>query len=269
MVAELAPAGRAPGGLRAALLVVEGLWTWYRRNWRATVVSSVLQPVLYLLALGLGFGSQVSPGEATGGLPYLVYLAPGLLVAAAVQNAAFESTYPVLSSFKWQRTYWGVTATPVGTGQLVSGQLLWIALRLAGSGAVYLAVAACFGALTGPRVLFSLLFAVLTGMAFSAPIVAYSASVDDEGNSFNTLFRFVLLPMWLLGGTFFPISQLPAGLRPVAWLTPIWHGTELARTAAFGTWRPLPTVGHVAYLAAMLAVGVLLARWRFRRRLTR
>ncbi|GDY31475.1 ABC transporter permease [Gandjariella thermophila] len=269
MVVELAPAGRAPSGSRAALLVVEGLWTWYRRNWRATVVSSVLQPVLYLLAMGLGFGSQVPPSEATGGQPYLVYLAPGLLVAAAVQNAAFESTYPVLSSFKWQKTYWGIIATPIGTGELVSGQLLWIAVRLAVSGAVYLAVAAVFGALTGPGVLLSLLFAVLTGMAFSAPIVAYSASVNDEGDSFSTLFRFVLLPMWLLGGTFFPISQLPAWLRPVAWLTPIWHGTELARGAAFGTWLPLPSLGHVAYLAVLVTTGVLLARWRFRRRLTR
>jgi lipooligosaccharide transport system permease protein len=142
-------------------------------------------------------------------------------------------------------------------------------MRLTASGAVYLLVAACFGALTGPGVLLSLVFAVLTGMAFSAPVVALSATVDDEGNSFNTLFRFVLLPMWLLGGTFFPVQQLPGWLRPVAWLTPIWHGTELARAAAFGTWRMLPGLGHAAYLVALLAAGVLLARRQFRRRLSR
>ena len=270
MVADLATpvrtAGRVPGPARSVLLVVEGLWTWYRRNWRATVVSSVLQPVLYLLALGLGFGSQVQPSAATEGLRYVIYLAPALLVAGAVQNAAFESTYPVLSAFKWQKTYRGVTSTPITPTELMAGQLLWIAIRLFGSGAAYLVVAAVFGAVTGPGVVVSLLFAVLTGMAFSSPVVAYSAWVDNE-KGFNTLFRFILLPMWLLGGTFFPVSQLPVWVRPLAWLTPVWHGTELARGAAFGTLAVLPGLGHLAYLVALLAAGVAVARWRFRLRL--
>ncbi|MCP2165110.1 ABC transporter permease [Goodfellowiella coeruleoviolacea] len=258
---------RPVGSVRAALLVVEGLWAWYRRNWRATVVSSVVQPVLYLLALGFGFGSQVRPGEATQGLPYLAYLAPALLVAGAVQNAAGESTHPVLSSFKWARTYWGIIATPISPGQLVAGQLLWIALRLLTSGAAYLVVAALFGALTGPGVLLSLVFAVLAGMAFSAPLVAYSASVRDEGQGFNAVFRFVVVPMTLFAGTYFPVSQLPVWVWPLAWVTPLWHGTELARAAAFESMSPLPTLGHLAYLLAVLAVGVLLTRRQFTRRL--
>ena len=103
--------GRVPSWTRGVLIVVEGFWTWYRRNWRATVISNFLQPVLFLLAMGIGFGSQVRQGEATGGHPYLVYLAPALLVITAAQNAMFESTWAVFSSFKWQRTYLAMVST--------------------------------------------------------------------------------------------------------------------------------------------------------------
>ena len=97
-----------------SLLVVEHFWTWYRRNWRATAVSSVLQPVLFLVAFGVGFGALVADrpgvGAATGGVSYLVWLTPALLAVSAVQSAAFESSYPVLSGFKWQRIYHAMTA---------------------------------------------------------------------------------------------------------------------------------------------------------------
>lgn len=268
-----AATGAALPGWRAVLLVVEGLWAWYKRNWRATAVSSLLQPLLFLLALGIGLGSLVDAGGraagATGGVPYLVYLAPALLAVGAVQNATFESTYPVLSAFKWQRTYWAVTATPITPSQVALGQLSWIAVRLTLSGAVYLVVMAVVGGVRGPGVLAALVFAVLCGMAFSAPLVAYAATIENEGTAFSAVFRFVLVPMTLFAGTFFPVSQLPGALQPVAWATPLWHGVELTRGAALGTWELWPSLGHVAYLLVMLAVGVALAVWRFRVRLAR
>jgi len=264
-----AAAGRAVGSARAAFLVVEAMWTWYRRNWRSTAVSSVIQPMLYLAAIGFGLGSQVTPGAATGGMRYVEYLAPALLVMGAMQNAIGESTFPVLSAFKWQRNYWAMTASPITPGQVLGGQLCWIGLRLFASGIAYLVVAAALGVLTGPGVLLSLVFAALAGMALCAPVVAFTATIESEGQVFNVLFRFVLMPMTLLAGTFFPVSQLPSWLRPVAWLTPLWHGTELARGAAFGTLRLLPALGHVAYLAALGALGAVLAVRLFRRRLAR
>jgi lipooligosaccharide transport system permease protein len=253
--------------------VVEGLWTWYRRNWRATAVSSLLQPLLLLVAFGVGFGSLIDTSgraaQVTGGVSYLVYLAPALLGVGAVQTAAFESSYPILSAFKWRRTYEGVTATPITPGQLADGQLTWITLRLTLSGAAYLLVMTLFGAARGPGVLASLVFAVLCGMAFSAPMVAFSAAQEKEGGAFSAVFRFVVLPMTLFSGTFFPISQLPSVAQPLAWISPLWHGTELARGAALGTLRLWPAAGHLAYLMALLMVGVQLARWQFRVRLTR
>jgi len=272
---ERAPAGlaRAQGrvlpGWRAVLMVMEAFWIWYKRGWRATVVSSVLQPVLFLLAFGVGFGSLVRGGVATGGEPYLVYLAPGLLAMTAVQTAAFESTYPVLSGFKWQQVYWGMSASPISPGQVAVGHLCWIAARMLSSGAVYVLVIALVGGAAGFGIVAALLAATLCGAAFSALTMAFAACVQHEGSAFASYFRFVLIPMTLFAGTFFPTSQLPAWLQPVAWVTPLWHGTELARGAALGTLHWWPALGHLAYLLVLLLIGVVLVRWRFSVRLAR
>lgn len=259
--------GRVVGPVRACLLVVAGWWTWYRRNWRATAASSVALPVLYLIAMGMGFGSQVHATAGLGGHSYLVYLAPGWLAASAVYNAAGESTYPILSGFRWQKHFYGITATPITPDQVVAGVFTWISLRLLASGAVYLVIAALIGALTGPGIVLSLLFAVLCGLAFAAPVVAYAATLEGEGSQFSGVFRFIVVPMSLFAGTMFPVTQLPAWVRPVAWLTPLWHGTELSRGAEFGTLRWWPALGHIAFLVAMFVIGWLIARAKFRARL--
>ncbi|WP_086825181.1 ABC transporter permease [Allokutzneria sp. NRRL B-24872] len=259
--------GRTVGSVRASLLVVEGLWMWYRRNWRATVFSSVVTPVLFLLSLGLGLGTQIRAGAVPGGSTYIAFLAPALLVSSAVQNAAMDSTYPILSGFKWQKTFWGIVSTPITAGQIVAGRFVWLAARLLFSGVAFMVVAAFFGGVQGPSVLVSLVAAVLAGLAFAAPIVAFAATITKEGQEFNLLFRFVVMPMTLFAGTFFPVSQLPVFVQPLAWITPLWHGTELSRGAAFGTLEVLPALGHLAYLLLWLGVGVALARRTFRARL--
>lgn len=260
-----------PGRTRGVLLVVEHYWTWYRRNWRATAVSSVLQPVLFLLAFGVGFGALVAnrPGAAaaTGGVSYLVWLAPALLAVSAVQSAAFESTYPVLSGFKWQRVYHAMTAGPITPGQVAVGHVCWVTLKIFGTGAVYVAVIALVGGVTGPGILLALLTAVLAGAAVTAAVTAFAATVRSEGGAFTGLFRFVVIPMTLFSGTFFPVDRLPVWTRPLVWVSPLWHGTELARAAALDRWDAAPAFGHVAYLVVLLAVGLVLAARLFTRRL--
>ncbi|WP_052372801.1 ABC transporter permease [Amycolatopsis taiwanensis] len=265
--AEVRPSGRVVGSWRAAWFRVEGHWAWYGRYWRSTLYSTGLQPVLFLVALGVGFGSQVKAGTATGGLSYLHYIAPTLLVSAAAQNAVGESTYPVLSGFKWQKDYLAVTATPITPGQLLGGHFLWVALRLSMVGAVYALIALAFGAWLNAGVVLVVLVGVVTGLACAAPVTALAATTFDEGTRFNALFRFVLMPMTLFSGTFFPITQIPSALRWLAWISPLWHGNELARGATLGGLGPLPALGHLAFLAALLAVGVVLSRRYFYRRL--
>ncbi|TCO50770.1 ABC transporter permease [Actinocrispum wychmicini] len=259
--------GQVPTWRRAVLLYIEAAWTWYRRNWRSTLVSSVLTPLFFLVAMGFGLGSRIQPSAATDGLPYAVYLAPAMLASAAVQNAAGESTFPVLSGFRWSRVFWGIASTPVTAAQIAAGQLLWIAARITFSGLAFVLVAALLGAVESPLILLSLVFSLLAGMAFAAPLVAYSATIDSEGQQFNAVFRFIVLPMTLIAGTFFPLTALPVWVQPLAWITPLWHGTELSRGVAFGTLDLWPALGHVAYLLALTLVGTALAARYFRRRL--
>jgi len=263
----------APSPRRAVALVLEGHAIWYARNWRVSVVTSVVQPLLALVAFGVFFGRLAASGsglqQVTGGVPYLIYLTPGLLCAAALQTGANESSFPVYAGFEWQRNYQGITATPVSPAQLALGQLSWVGVRVLGGGAVYLAVAAAFGGVRSPGILVALLVATLTGLAFAAPVSALAASLHHESQTFNMLFRFVVVPMGLFAGTYFPIERLPDWAQAVAVITPLWHGTQLARGATLGTWQVLPSLGHLAYLLLWLVAGVALARWRFRVRLTK
>jgi lipooligosaccharide transport system permease protein len=254
------------GPLLGTLRAVEYHWVWYRRNWRATVITSFLHPVLFLIALGFGFGSQVRPGAVTGGRPYVDFLVPALLVVTALQVASWESTYSIINSFKWEQNYLAVIATPVTPGQILYGQLAWGALRIVGNTTIFLLVAAVLGAVPDPRGILAVPFAVLSGMAFSAPVMAWSAT-RETAESFSGLFRFIVLPMTLFTGAFFPVSQLPDWAQPLIWLTPVWHGIELARGAAFGSLELLPALGHIGYLVVLLAVGLLLGRRFFHRRL--
>jgi lipooligosaccharide transport system permease protein len=263
--------GAAPGRVRGVLLVVEHQWTWYRRNWRATAVSSVLQPLLFLLAFGVGFGALVSgrPGAAaaTGGVPYLVWLAPAMLAVSAVQIGAFESSYPVLTGFKWHRIYHAMTAGPITPAQVAVGHVAWVAIKLTMTGAVFIVVATLVGGVRSPGIVIALVAAVLTGTAVAALMTAYAATVElDQG--FTMIFRLIIVPITLFSGTFFPIDRLPAWIRPLAWASPLWHGTELGRAAALDRWQVLPALGHLAYLVALIAVGMVAAARFFERRLT-
>ncbi|MFC4001436.1 ABC transporter permease [Prauserella oleivorans] len=259
--------GRVVGSWRAAWLRVEAHWTWYRRYWRSSLYSSGLQPVFFLAAMGIGFGSQVEPGPATGGLSYVHYVAPALLVAGAVQNAVGEASWPVLSGFKWQKDYLAVTATPVTPGQVLGGQLIWVALRLLIAGAVYALIAVLFAAWLNAGALLVVPVGVLTGVACAAPVMAIAATSFDEGQRFTAMFRFVVMPMVLFAGTFFPIEQIPVAVRWLAWISPLWHGTELARGVTLGGLDLLPALGHLAFLLAVFGASTAAARHYFYRRL--
>ena len=266
-MATVESTGRVVGPWRAAWLRVEGYWTWYRRYWTSNLYSSGLQPVLFLAAMGLGFGSQVQAGPATGGLSYLHYVAPALLVSGALQIAVGESSYGVLSGFKWQRDYVAATATPITPGQVLGGQLIWVTLRLTISGAAYAVIAVAFGAWMNFGAVLVVLVGTITGLACATPVMTMAATTFDEGERFGLLFRFVVIPMTLLAGTFFPVSQLPVALRWFAWISPLWHGNELARGVTLGGIGALEMLAHFGFLVAVFAVGALAARKYFYRRL--
>jgi lipooligosaccharide transport system permease protein len=242
--------------------------TNYRRTWRGSIYSSVANPVLYLGAMGLGLGLLVDRhGTAKlGGVSYLAFLAPGLLAATALQTAMGEATYPVLASVKWLKTYQAAAATPLRPADLLHGHLLFTAMRLLMNSAIFLAVMTAFGAVRSPWVLAAIPVCVLTGLAFATPIEGFAVTRDKD-SSFAMLYRFGLIPMFLFSGTFFPVTQLPEWIRPVAYATPLWNGVALCRSLSLGTPDLVGAIGHVAYLAALALAGLLVARRMYRRRL--
>ncbi len=255
--------------LPVPLRVVEANARTYRRTWKGSVVTTFLSPVLFLAAMGLGLGSLVdreTGARALEGLAYISFLAPGLLAATTMQTGASESSWPVMAGIKWIKTFDAALATPVGVPDLVAGHLVWVAVRLLMTSVVLVVVIASFGAVSLADALLAVPAAVLTGMAFAAPVTAYTASTEQE-TRLSSLFRFAIIPMFLFSGTFFPASQLPDWLESVAYATPLWHGVELCRGAALGTDATLPVAAHASYLLAWVAVGWSLSVRSLRRRL--
>lgn len=254
--------------------VVESRALQYRRTFRASIFSSFLSPVLFLTAMGLGLGSLVNQSsagsEALGGLTYLQFLAPGLLAATAMQSAAFEAMFPIMGGLVWQRTFHAMYATPIGPRDIVLGNVAWMAIRLTMISAIFTAVIFVFGAAASPLFVLAIPAAVLTGLAFATPIAAFSAT-QRTPEKFNAVFRFGITPLFLFSGTFFPISNLPPLLQPIAWLSPLWHGVELTRGLALGTIAatPLLALVHVTVLVTLTAVGLAVAYRTIEARLVR
>ena len=239
----------------------------YKRVWRGTIGTSLLNPLLYLAALGVGLGTIVDSSQNTpGGVPYLDYIAPGLLAAAAMQTATIESSWPVIGAIKWTRTYYAMTATPLTERDVLIGHQLFVITRVFVASTAYLLVVAAFGAVNSWYGLFAIPVAVLVGTAFSFPMAAYAATREGD-HSFPPIFRFVIVPMFLFSGTFFPVDQMPLALELAAYVTPIWHGVELCRQLTLGELELWPALGHVAYLLAWTVAGFLAARRTYRRRL--
>jgi len=248
--------------------VVEREALVYARLWRGLAFTTFVQPALYLAAMGIGLGGLVSAHSGSvDGLTYLEFVAPGLLVASAVQLAASESMWPVLGGVKWMRQFHGVVATPIAPGELFSGFVLWTALRSMLGAAAFLFIAAVLGAVPSAWGVFAIPAAGLCAAAFSAPLAAYSIRLESDV-AFPLIMRLVVLPLFLFSGTFFPVSQLPASLRWLAVLSPLWHGVELARAATTGDFSPAADLAHVAVLAACVGASAVVGVRTFTKRLS-
>ena len=245
----------------------------YKRIWRSNLVSSLLQPLLYLLGMGVGVGVLVDQGpdsaQILGGVDYVSFLAPALVATTAMMVVSQEAMWPVLDGFMWSQSYRAMSATPLRPVDVASGVALWHATRaLIAAGGVAI-VLAFVPATRSWGLVPAVPFAVLTGMAFAAPITAWSASRETPSQSFSAILRFGIIPMFLFAGAFFPITELPGWLQVVARITPLYHGVELCRGAVLETLTLGAATVHLAVLAAYVAVGFALSRREFVRRLAR
>jgi lipooligosaccharide transport system permease protein len=242
--------------------VVEHRALQYRRTFRASIFSSFGIPVLFLTAMGFGLGGYVdrSQDAVLHGLTYLQFLAPGLLAATVMQTGSFEASFPILGGLQWNKIFHAMFATPIQPSDIVYGNVLWIAFRLALVGAVFAVVIVLFGASKSALVVLAVPGAVLTGLAFATPMMAFTAT-QRTPDRFATLFRFGVTPLFLFSGTFFPIESLPSFLQPVAWLSPLWHGVDLCRQLMLGTVADTPLLAliHALVLVTITVVGIAVA----------
>ncbi|MHA7987335.1 ABC transporter permease [Rathayibacter sp. CAU 1779] len=242
------------------------------RSYVSTVlIGAVGTPLLYLFAMGVGLGALVSANlgpHAVDGVSYLEFVAPALLCTAAVTVASEEFTYPIMLGFKWNPTFLGISSSPITPGQIIDGMVIAVVVRLVATSVIYWLFMLAFGATPAGTAFLSVLIASLVGLAFGTPVMAYVATLQTDTGQIAMLMRFVLLPLTLFSGTFFPLTAMPIYLQWIGWLSPIWHGTQLARDVSYGAVEPGWLVAvHVVFLVALVVPSWLLSRRTARRRL--
>jgi lipooligosaccharide transport system permease protein len=234
----------------------------FKRYWMSTTFSSIVQPTIYLLAFGLGFGSLV---HHVGHVKYVQYVATGVVATAVLFSSAFPGMFNTFVRWQFQRTYDALLAAPVDVEELVTAEILWISIRAGVYGLAPLLVGLAFGLTAEPGMLLVPAIGILTGFgfcAFGVLIAAVAKTIDN----FNYVTSAVLTPMFLVAGTFFPISSLPHGLRTIAKFNPLYHCVALVRDVSLDAFK----AADLAHAGVLLAFAVLmwrLAIWRLEARL--
>ena len=224
----------------------------FGRYWKATTFSSVVQPTIYLLAFGLGLGAAV---HQVGHVPYKHYVATGVVATAILFSSAFPGMFNTFVRWQFQRTYDAMLAAPVDVEELITAEILWISLRAGVYGMAPLIVGIAFGLPPNAGMLLVPLIGFITGVGFAGFGVAVAAIAKTIDN-FNYITSAVLTPMFLVAGTFFPVSNLPVGVRTVAEVNPLYHCVQLVRDASLGGLH----AGDLGHLAVLLAFALLM--WR-------
>jgi len=219
--------------------------------WRSSTFSSTVEPTIYLLAFGFGFGSLVS---RVAGRPYVEFVGTGTVATAVLFSSAFPAMFGTFVKYQFQRTYDAILAAPVDTEELVTAEALWIATRAGVYGCVPMLVAIAFGLNPAWGMLMVPLIGFISGFGwacFGIMVAGFAKAIQN----FNYIISAVLTPLFLVVGTFFPLSALPEWAQVLGAFNPLHHCVELVRHAAFGFHACDP-----ARVGALLFFGV--AIWR-------
>ena len=245
--------------LHVAEARVRNMMKW----WGSIAAFGLGNPVLYLFSVGIGIGALVDKNGGSsqlGGVSYLTFLAPALLASAAIQAFQDETSFPVMEGFLWDKNFFAMNSTPITARDIVNGVMASAMLRTLVTVAIYEGVLLAFGAITLSVVLPMYLSAMLSGAAFGAVMMAVTTFVKEDDGFFAIVGRFIIAPMMMFSGTFYPLQSMPSYLQWVGWISPLWHGTDLGRTISYGSpQQGWITISHWIYLAIWLAVGLNLA----------
>jgi len=256
---------------RGALFVTEARlrnmlkWVWL------IIAIAIANPVLYLVSIGLGLGSFIDQNAGSAGVDgvsYLTFLAPALLATAAIQGALDESVYPTLEGFKWNKIFFSMNATPLSGNHIAMGVFFNSLIRVVFTTVLYWLVMLAFGVLESPRAWLAIFTAVMAGAAFGAFMQALAGLLENENLFFTLVERFIIMPLFLFSGTFYPLSSMPVFLQWIGWISPLWHATELGRWLTYGSEISTQMLFvHFIFLNSILIVGLIASRRIFTRRL--
>ena len=261
---------------------VRWLGAWYVAEYRlrnmgkwigAIIAFGLGNPVLYLFSVGLGVGALVDQSvgpNGVDGVSYLMFLAPALLATAAIQAAMDETSFPTLQGFVWDKSFFAMNSTQLSGGQIVNGIMIASMFRCLFTVFIYEAVLLAFGAIPWSTVIPLAFASMLAGWAFAIVMLAGISFVKRDDGVFAIIGRFVVTPLFMFSGTFYPLESLPIWLQPVGWISPLWHAADLGRFLSYGKAVEPWLVGvHYGYFIVMVAVGTIIGIRQFNRRLAK
>ena len=252
------------GSFHVAEARVRNMLKW----WGIILFAAVVNPTLYLVSIGIGVGSLIDANNGVNGVSYLTFLAPALLASAAIQGSTDEVIFPVMEGFKWNRTFFGMRSTTLTAQQISLGVFLAAMARAIFSIVIYWIVLYLFGALESSTAWLAMPAALLAGAAMGAVMLAMAAKIENENYFFTLVGRFIMIPMFLFSGTFYPLTQMPIYLQFFGWISPLWHASELGRYLTYD--YPLSGLQlsiHFVVLTAMVVIGLFLSARIFAKRL--
>jgi lipooligosaccharide transport system permease protein len=233
-------------------------WVLFRRLWRSTTFSSVVEPTIYLLAFGVGLGSLITEID---GFSYVEFVGTGTVASAVLFSSIFGAMFNTFVKREFLKTYDAILATPVNVREVMAAEAAWLALRAGVYGNAPLLVAMAFGLQPTPTMVLVPFIGALTGLGF-AFLGQWISAVVPSIDSFNYVTSAVVTPLFLLAGTFFPLTNFPPAVQTLAQLNPLYHCVELVRAASFQTLSPAD-LGHAAALAGFAVVAAALSfRWQ-------
>ena len=243
-------------------------------KWLGAIIAFGLgNPVLYLLSVGIGIGALVDQNQGANGVDgvsYLTFLAPALLATSAIQAAMDETSFPTLQGFVWDKSFFSMNATQLTGGAIVGGIMIASAARCIFNTAIYAIVLWAFGAITAGTILILIFAAIFAGLAFASVMLAATSFVKHDDGFFALVGRFIIAPMFMFSGTFYPLDNLPIYLQWIGWISPVWHATDIGRNLSYGhEVAPWLMLIHFAFLLAILIVGQTVATRQFSRRLAK
>ena len=241
--------------LRRAYRVFQRNFTVFTKLYKSSLALNFAEPVLYLWALGLGLGAYV---KEIHGVPYINFIAPGMIASSAMFAAVYECTYGTFVRMTYQKTFDAILATPVNIYDLVAGELMWGASKSVLYGTIIMIVISLFGLVDSAAVVAALPLLFVSGIIFSEISVIFVAIVPGI-DSFNYFYTLFMTPMFLFSGIFFPLDNLPPLVAKIAFFTPLYHMVNVCRSLAQGN-----IAGAPWDVLWMVVVAIVLAPYPFR-----